>query len=73
MNAALGRKEKEPSRPRKLSEKQEEQLLELANGKAPDGRKRWTLHLLAGQLVELQIVEDSISHESVRKVLKKTK
>lgn len=35
------------------------------------GRKRWTLRLLAGSLVELK-GHEKISHESVRRVLKKT-
>lgn len=39
---------------------------------APDGRVRWTLRLLADRLVQLDVV-DSISHETVRRVLKKTK
>ena len=40
-------------------------------GKPPAGYGRWTLRLLADHLVELEIVE-SISHETVRQVLKKT-
>ena len=32
---------------------------------------RWTLRLLAGQVVQLELL-DEVSHESVRKVLKKT-
>ena len=35
------------------------------------GRQRWTLRLLADQMVQLQYIE-AISHESVRQVLKKT-
>ncbi len=40
-------------------------------GKPPAGYGRWTLQLLAEELVALEVV-DSISHETVRKVLKKT-
>ena len=38
----------------------------------PRGRSRWTLHLLADRMVELEIFE-KVSHEAVRKVLKKTR
>jgi hypothetical protein len=40
-------------------------------GKPPAGYGHWTLHLLADELVALEVV-DSISHETVRKVLKKS-
>ncbi len=47
-------------------------LLEtLAQSLPPEGRKRWTLQLLADRLVELKVV-DSISDETVRKHLKKS-
>ncbi len=46
-------------------------LITLACSKAPEGYKRWSLRLLAGELVELGYV-DSISHEAVRQALKKT-
>jgi hypothetical protein len=49
----------------------EARLTALACGVTPDGRKRWTLRLLAGKLVEMEVV-DSISHETVRRALKKT-
>jgi len=38
----------------------------------PNGRARWTLHLLAERMVELEYVP-AISHESVRQLLKKNK
>jgi len=38
----------------------------------PEGRKAWTLRLLAEWLVELEVV-DTISHETIRRVLTKTK
>lgn len=65
---------KDPDRlyPRKLDGKGEAQLIALCCGPAPEGRARWTLRLLAGRLVELEIV-DSISHEAVRQTLKKTR
>jgi transposase len=49
----------------------EAHLVALACGKAPDGRSRWTLRLLAGKMVELEYV-DAVSHETVRQSLKKT-
>ena len=50
----------------------EAHLVALACGAAPDGRSRWTLRLLAGKMVELEYV-DAVSHETVRRVLKKTR
>ena len=43
----------------------------LACSDPPEGRKRWTLRLLADRAVELELI-DTISHEGVRKLLKKT-
>jgi transposase len=60
-----------PGQPRKLDGKQEAVLVALACSGPPEGRTRWTLRLLAGRLVELGVVEE-ISHETVRRVLKKT-
>jgi len=56
---------------RKLDGAGEAQLIATACSSPPEGRCRWTLHLLAEKLVELRIV-DSISHECVRNTLKKT-
>jgi len=44
----------------------------LACSEAPEGRKRWTLRLLADKMVELKQV-DNLSYETVRQTLKKTK
>jgi len=55
----------------KLDGAGEAQLVKLACSQPPEGRAHWTLRLLAAQLVELEIVE-SISYETVRRVLKKT-
>ena len=49
----------------------EAHLVALACSEAPEGYKHWSLRLLAGKLVELGHV-DSISHEAVRRALKKT-
>jgi transposase len=72
LDAALNRKPQErPSRPRKLDGKAEACLIAVRCGQPPEGRRRWTLHLLADRLVELNVV-DSVSYETVRRVLKKT-
>lgn len=73
LDAALARKAQDaPSRPRKLDGKAEAKLVATCCGPAPKGRSKWTLRLLAGKLAELEIV-DSISPETVRQTLKKTK
>src|SRR6185369_17994886 len=60
-----------PPRQPLLAGEQEAKLIALRLGKPPAGYGRWTLRLLADELVALEVV-DSISHETVRKVLKKT-
>lgn len=57
-------------RKRKLDGKQEAKLIFLTCSEPPEGRVRWTLRLLADRMVELEYV-DEISHESVRRLLKK--
>jgi hypothetical protein len=54
-----------------LDGKREAQLIHLACSQAPDGRQRWTLELLADQMVKLEYIEH-ISPETVRQALKKT-
>ena len=49
----------------------EAHLVALACSETPDGYSRWSLRLLADQMVELGYIE-SISHEAVRQTLKKT-
>ena len=72
LHSALDRKKQvRPSRERKLDGAQEAKLLAIACGQPPEGRVRWTLRLLAGRMVELQVV-DSLSYETVRQTLKKT-
>jgi len=63
----------QPRRPDKIKIQGalEQQLIDLACSDPPDGRCRWTLQLLADQLVMLSHL-DSLSHEAVRRVLKKT-
>jgi transposase len=57
---------------RKLNGKQEAFLIASACSEPPQGRAKWTMQLLANQLVTLGLV-DSISDETVRRTLKKTK
>lgn len=56
---------------RKLDGAGEARLVALACSKAPHGREKWTLQLLADELVTLAVV-DEISDETVRRTLKKT-
>ena len=56
---------------KKLDGDAEAHLIALACADAPEGYTRWSLRLLADKMVELGYVE-SISHEAVRRVLKKT-
>ena len=61
----------QPGKQRKLDGKQEAHLVAVACSPAPEGHTRWTLRLLAGKVVELDLA-DSICRETVRQVLKKT-
>ena len=55
-------------RSRRLNGTQEAYLIAMACSAPPEGAARWTLRLLASQLVELGYVE-TVSHETVRQVL----
>lgn len=57
--------------PKLLDGKQEAQVIALRLGEPPKGYANWSLRLLARKVVELEIV-DAISHETVRRTLKKT-
>lgn len=70
LDAALERKPRVQEKPRVLDGDGEARLVALMCSEPPPGQSRWTLHLLSSRLVELGVVE-SISHESVRQVLKK--
>jgi transposase len=73
LEAALVRKpQARPSREPALDGAAEARLIALACSSPPDGRKAWTMKLLADKLVELEVV-DSISDETVRLALKKTR
>ncbi len=60
-----------PGQKLKLDTKAEAHLIAVTCSKAPEGRRRWTLRLLADKAVELGL-SDSLSHEAVRRYLKKT-
>jgi len=66
----LQRKPQDRSMHRKLDGVGEAKLVQLACSKPPEGRSRWSLRLLADELVALEVV-DSIRHECVRQTLKK--
>ena len=65
------KKQDRPSRERVLDGSAEARLIAVACSPVPRGRKAWTLRMLADKLVELEVVE-SVSTETVRRVLKKT-
>lgn len=58
---------------RKLDGAAEARLVKLACSTPPEGRKRWTLQLLADRMVVLGHADDGLSYETVRRVLKKTR
>lgn len=73
LEAALTRRAPTREYVRKLDGAQEARLIALACGPRPRGQARWSLRLLADQLVELQIVEEAVSYQTVRRILKKTR
>ncbi len=66
-----GQKRLKAPRQKLLDGEQEAKVIALRLGKPPAGFSNWTLRLLAQQVVVLEIAE-SISHETVRRTLKKT-
>jgi hypothetical protein len=69
--ALRGEKHQTPPRQKRLDGEQEAKVIALRLGKPPQGFANWSLRLLAEQVVELAIV-DAVSHETLRKTLKKT-
>ena len=65
----------QPSRPqkRKIDGEAEARLVTLACSTPPDGRESWTLELLADRMVRLKYVDGTVSGQTVRRVLKKTR
>ena len=70
--ATLERKRPDRVYERALDGEQEARLIALACTETPEGVDRWSLRLLADELVRLEIVE-RISHETVRRTLKTTR
>jgi len=70
--AAIHRRKPDREYDRKLDGDAEARLIKLACSEPPEGHSRWTLHLLADELVMLDEIDfESISHETVRERLKK--
>jgi transposase len=72
LTATLERKGPDRVYERKLDGEQEAKLVLLACSAPPDGRVRWTLRLLADELVRREVVA-SISYETVRRTLEQTR
>lgn len=66
-----GKPRPKPPSHKTLDGEQEAKVIALRLGSPPPGFANWTLRLLAEQVVTLEIV-GSISHETVRRTLKKT-
>lgn len=66
----LLQEEPRSGRPVKLDSRVEAKVMLIACSAPPQGHSRWTLQLIADKLVKLEVT-DSISHESVRRLLKK--
>ncbi|WP_436348720.1 helix-turn-helix domain-containing protein [Natronorubrum sp. FCH18a] len=70
--AAIHRRNPDREYDLKMDGKAEAHLIKLACSEPPEGHSRWTLHLLADELVTLDEIDfESISHETVRQRLKK--
>jgi len=72
LEVALKGKPREVFKEKLFDGRVESQLIGLRCQEAPSGYSGWSLRLLADKMVELEYVE-SISHETVRQILKKTK
>ena len=72
LERALETKKREnPPVPKLLDGEQEARIIAMRLGQPPAGYANWSLRLLANQVVELGIAE-SVSYETVRKLIKKT-
>lgn len=71
LDAALVKQPAPRRHPRQADGEVEAHLVALSCSQPPPGHARWSLRLLADQMVELQYT-DAISYETVRRVLKKT-
>lgn len=74
LSRAINRKRPDREYERKIDGEVEAHLVALVCGEPPAGQAEWSLRLLAERLVALEQVElDSVSHETVRQALKKTR
>jgi transposase len=71
LEATLERKRPDRVYERRLDGRQEAHLVALACGAPPEGHARWSLRLLADELVRLEVV-GAVSHETVRRALRQT-
>ena len=71
LHPALNGRESKRVYSRKLDGEKEAHLIALICSKAPEGHARWTMRLLADRMVQLEYIEE-ISHETIRRTLKKT-
>ena len=71
VEAALGRKKQE-NRHRKVTGEIEARICAIACSAPPEGRSRWTMKLIADELIRLEVV-DYITDSTVCDVMKKTK
>lgn len=71
LEVALNGKKREPKREKIFDGEVEARLLALRCSAPPAGQAQWSLRLLRDKMIELDYVE-TISHESVRQLLKKT-
>jgi hypothetical protein len=72
LEAALEKRKAERVYQRKADGDFEAHLVALSCSQPPPGHARWSLRLLADQMVELAYV-DTVSYETIRRVLKKTR
>jgi transposase len=68
--AALKDKPRPGGKP-KLDGKQQAFVIALACSDTPDGQERWSMQMLADKIVELGVVDEPVSHDTIGRVLKK--
>lgn len=71
LEAARDRRAPRREYPRKLDGEREARLVAVACGTPPPGYARWSLRLLADELVRLEVV-DAVAHETARRTLQQT-
>jgi transposase len=72
VDAALNDKPRPGGVP-KLDGLQQAFVIALACSDTPNGQERWSMQMLADKIVELGVVAEPVSHDTVRRVLKKTR